>query len=413
MKKRIISATISALTIFSLSACTVATTDNSEEETSAAQAAQALYTDSVVYGANNLTDGVYYIHHANTNAYEPVYFGDATFDEGSKSSAPSNDRIMWFKTDFEDIPTFYSGDELVLYTEGEITETFNFERFEDFGYTVGIAQMTTTASGRYAISTSPNKHCTYPGGDTDAILNLTNKQVLLDSFGGNELRVVDDEDSIYLTRVGTIANLSKGQKYAAAIFDGTIEHDYEFTADVHVLGSMEVTQTTDYSFISETLQKIDVPYMFNTGYYMINGAGMFRYVQGNYYDDYTYYNNKNQIPTDENGKTLYTVSQIDTSSNATATFESTGSNSSEQTTTSVSSSFDVSQTGTVSMIVSFSGSGSSSGVTAILTKPSGDRVSLLPRADSTMSLTFEADTIGTYTITYYNLGSLIPQVSFF
>jgi hypothetical protein len=30
-----------------------------------------------------------------------------------------------------------------------------------------------------------------------------------------------------------------------------------------------------------------------------------------------------------------------------------------------------------------------------------------------MSLTFEADTVGTYTITYYNLGSLVPQVSFF
>ena len=45
----------------------------------------------------------YYILHAD-KTYEPVYFGEASFSSGDTTTSPSNERVVWFREDFDKIP---------------------------------------------------------------------------------------------------------------------------------------------------------------------------------------------------------------------------------------------------------------------------------------------------------------------
>lgn len=254
-------------------------------------------TDSI--DTSNMKNGGFYIYH-NGQAYKP-YFGKATFDEGNIASSSSKDRVMWFKEDdFANIPTMYKGDMILFYTRDDFKEDFTYERFKDLGYSIGLRDIKVLDSGRYSISTDESDDCTFPGGDTDELLllNKTNDNVILESLGGTKLRTVEgtENDYSYLTDYGTIAGLEKDKKYAAQVYAGTVEHDYNFKADVEILGSMETYETPNYDFVKQYVVKVEFPDWFNSGYYMINGCGIFRYVNGTTIDNSTNYNIANVNP---------------------------------------------------------------------------------------------------------------------
>lgn len=249
---------------------------------------------------------------------------NTTFEAGSIPSQADNTRIIWFKEDFfQAIPTITSGSSLVYYQEGVIDENFSFERFEDFGYTIGLRGMSVSPSGRYDISTDPAQNCTYPGGDTDELLKLgPNETVKLDTLGERPIRDTggyydeSDEDSnaeSYLTRIGTIRSLEKGQAYSAEVYQGTIKHEYNFVADVRVLGSMDIDSTLDYEFISEKLISVKIPEYFESGYYLINGIGLFRYIKEEepFQDGITNVNTPNIRPgTEQEDATTVTTDDV-------------------------------------------------------------------------------------------------------
>lgn len=374
----------------------------------------------------NLEDGNFYIRHKN-KICDPVYFGNGTFDAGATVSNPDSARIMWYKDDFNTIPTLYEGDSLIFYTNNVLNESFIFERFEDLGYSVGICRMAETLSGRFSISTLVEDRCTYPNGDTDELLNLTNELVILDTLGGNYLRVVDEEagEESYLSRCGTVNGLEQNKKYAAEIYEGTVRHEYIFTADVRILGSMEVTESTDYMFESKKIINIAIPEFFNTGYYMINGIGMFRYVNGPSYDKNTDFNVVNNIP-DEEGTNTHTVQLEDianiensdmqsldeTMNTENAEIDNENMENKKETT----SSFEVKNKGTITVNANFTIEANNSeqgdglpDVTAIITSPSGKSRQMIEAEDG-LTLTFMADEIGIYTVLYYDLDIRTPHI---
>ena len=290
--KNLLTLTVMACMI-SLSAC-------GEEEDTTIRNSRSTISEYTQMAQNQ----IYILHSDNT--LETPYFGQANFKYGDINANDGDDtggfndehKIMWFKDDWGKIPTMYEGDHLIMFTTEVLDETFTYERFEDFGYSVGLCGMTPSLSNRFMISTNPEDCCTYPGGDTDELLYLTNETVIMDMFAGMHLtfpveltdKEKEDLDEDYvdeveknqiLTRVGTIANLQKGQKYSAMIYAGTeLPKEYIFTADVRVLGSMQSKTTNDYTFIDGNIIRLDVPEWFNTGYYYINGQGMIRIVRG-------------------------------------------------------------------------------------------------------------------------------------
>ena len=286
---------------------------------------------------NILEDGQYYVKSKN-GEYSKLYLGETTFEPGKSSTDEDFTKIVWFKEDFDKIPTLYKGDSLISYNSQILEEKFIFERYYDYGYSIGLRNLVLTPSGRYSISTKEEdeesgtpKIIAYPDGDTSEIVNYTNDIVILESLGGIKLRGAKEEDennedgfnenndistnensqnpnkedntSPLLNKAGTLSGLQKDAKYKAEIYEGTVRHEHTFTADVRILGKFEYFYSCDYEFESETIMNITIPEDWVSGYYLINGIGMFRYVAGDSYDDNTDFNAPN--PSFEKNKEEY------------------------------------------------------------------------------------------------------------
>lgn len=365
----------------------------------------------------NLSNNTYYIKHSD-NKCDPVYLGNASFDEGNITSQPNNERTVWYKNDWSKIPTLYEGESLIYYSTEELDEKFTFERFEDFGYTIGVRKLSISASNRYKIPTNPDLLATYPGGDTDEILNLTNENVILDSISGRELRAPEnDEDEVSspVTRCGTVKGLKQNSSYEIEVYDGTKGYSYVWTADVRVLGSMEVEETNDFVFESATVINIAIPESFNSGYYMINGVGIFRYVKGaTAYDNNTDFNIPNHV--DEELEDFTEDTNLgDISENGESSYDSVSKNTDETTDykdDAAESTFEITELGTIYVTADLDipEGDNASGITGIVESPEGKRFQLLKNNNS-LSLTFNTEETGIYKIKIYGLNGKSANIN--
>lgn len=235
--------------------------------------------------ANVEYNGTYIRHPDNT--LSTFYTGYNNFGNSMIADSPSNGRVMWFKEDFSYIPTMYSNDTLIFCTQNELTESFSFERFEDMGYSFGVIGLGVSPTGRFKLSTDPELSYTFPGGDTDCLLNHEAANVIIDSLGRtriraskyNEANELVEEGNLDLTRCGSIVGVDPGRSYDILLYEGTEGYHYTWTADVRILASMETFVTNEFEFESETIITIKFPEYCNSGYYMINGLGIFRYIK--------------------------------------------------------------------------------------------------------------------------------------
>lgn len=282
------------------------------------QSNQTIRETSSVY---DLTDGCFYVWHndntddifddlkgaVDTEVFTLCPAGDINWDTDSFIN-----HTVWFtSTNDSEIPTIYPGDKL-LYVSSTLVpyEGIEWERYADYGYTIGVANMIGDNSGHYRIINTDGdgyEGYVYPGSD----VNVLNKYVgvsymFLDKVSGNSIR----ESSI--SEGGTVLNLLKDHEYVCEWYTGTNYQDYKMKANIHTFGLLEEFTTYDYEFLHSNCIEIVIPDWFRTGYYYINGSGIFRYVSA---DDVPYYNgtaydeeiewNTRIILYDENGNVIY------------------------------------------------------------------------------------------------------------
>lgn len=407
MKRLYVLGIVTALTLSSLTACAA----KPDSET---QAASNETPEKITIDTKKLEDGGYYVRHQD-GSLEPLYFGNATFDQG-KTGQPSNERILWFRDDISKIPKLYAGDLLLYYSSQELSETFNFERFEDLGYTVGLCQLKLSPSGRYTISTSKDDNCTYPGSDADAILTDKNSNVTIDTIGGIELRSRENDDGsmqgTYLTRCGTLSGLKQGQAYAVQMYSGTRKLDtMNLVADVDVLGSFEGFTSHDFTYLaSDDVISITIPPFMNSGWYLIDGMGVFKYIKGSQAEESSITDFKSPM-TDVPEEYQYTeLSQEGIGANQ----EIDGA----KVASSVDSTFKVTAEGEFTISVTLSVPENMKNIqydypeaSMQLTAPDGTTYPLLEDENGVFSHHFDLAPAGEYHITYYNLDNRVPHLS--
>lgn len=245
---------------------------------------------------DELEPDTFYIRHSDYTLDVP-FFGEATFDYGTIRKDANNLSIMWFKEDFDNIPTLFEGDSLIFMSTKDIEPHYTFERFKDYGYTVGIRNLSYTETGRVSIDTKAQKKCSYPGGDTDVFLDFEdeNSIIVIDKVGDIPVRatslisVDDNNNGLGISACGTLTGLQQDMSYSFDTYAGTIYYRYVFKADVRTLGQIESKTSVAYEYEGGVgkngkLINIEIPYWFKSGYYMINGVGMFRYIRS---EDYT------------------------------------------------------------------------------------------------------------------------------
>ena len=262
-------------------------------------------TDAIEHAAikdmRELKNNHFYIYSSKTHEYRPVYMNRATFqtDPDHLNTSVYDTRSLFFTDDWDYIPTCYTGDSLVYFNDTTIPEDFIIERFEDLKYSIGIINIQMRKDGKFWFSAQESEKDTNPYINPDSDANqlfedLNSPELYINTINGIPL------EPGHFNRAGAIDDLTKGKEYTFEIYEGHQCYPYKLHADTRILTSMEVYTNIGSTFIKDEPLLIDIPDYFKTGFYMINGQGIFRLVRGNTYsEDSTSFNNPNIIPADE------------------------------------------------------------------------------------------------------------------
>ena len=242
----------------------------------------------------------------DVNEFKILSAADNNFD------ANNTTHVFWYNSKNDGyIPTMYEDDVLIYTSNKSIPYAgINWQRFADYGYTIGIIGLHRDPSGHYYLYADSSKRYEgkyYIKSDASKINKLSDVNALhLDKIGGKPVR---DNN---VSPMGTIIGLNKNTQYMCEWYTGSYIKEIKMTSNVHIFGIMESFSTYNYEFEHSGFIVIKIPNWFKTGYYFIDGYGFFRYVKnkdkelynGEAYDPYINWNDPIIIKDDE-GHVLY------------------------------------------------------------------------------------------------------------
>lgn len=236
------------------------------------------HTPAEYHDAKDIPEGTYCVAHKNADGstvYYPVYgmfgsYGTVPMAEGAASVQP--ERFGWTKIGYDDqaIPTMHAGDTLVYKSADAIPSYFNFERFSDEGYTIGVAGLVRADSGNYLFDLE--KSYANDRSDTVGLRTLGAAQVYIVSVGNVRVSPTTVSDA------GTVKGLTRNENYLCDVRTGTESITAAFRADSHLYVSLEQYKLATFYFSAKHTIEIAVEPTTPTGYYCINNSGFFRYI---------------------------------------------------------------------------------------------------------------------------------------
>lgn len=216
----------------------------------------------------NLEQEIYYIK--NGTRFVKVYMPSGNVN--GTTNRVSSGRVLYFTDDEQMVPVHYKG-ELIAYSSK--TADFNsvtLERFKDMQYSIGIYGGYIGDDGYYHIKVSDKN--IVPGSYAESIFNrVISSEVRIVSIGGESIMELVDPGS------GIITGLAKDKYYTVEFFAGTYYYKENFLADTHFLRAFEV-YNFGISYINDTTHGymcFNTPDNLKSGWYVINGAGLFLY----------------------------------------------------------------------------------------------------------------------------------------
>jgi len=251
--------------------------------------------------------------------YYPIYAAvEKNFTDVYESSVGFNsNRIMWVNYNVDEglIPTMYPGDKMIYKSATYIPTKYALEKFFDNGYTLGVCGLTQDLSSNYryysAKKDSNKKGHTMTTSDAVGFDGLEATSIYFVALGelGEVGTIAENATPASYERVspvnvslsGTIAGLKLMNVYACDIRTGTEKIAANLTCNVHYFSSAENYMFGSFSFITEHIAEIHIPDYVTTGYYNMNGVGMFRYLK-----DETDYKS---LQASDYNKTIYTYNE--------------------------------------------------------------------------------------------------------
>lgn len=223
---------------------------------------------------------------------------------------------VWIPSDKDnEIPTLTSNDKLLYVCNAIVPDTFTFLRMYENGYSIGITSLIPDASEHYYISymltdADDYKKSINVKSDANDLAGLNIERLYLDKIGGKEVTEQNISDG------GIVTGLTKDEQYICEFYTGTFFQDYLLTANQHTFTEFEEFTCYGYEFMHSNCIEISIPDWLCSGYYCINGIGLFRYVDdsdigtynGEPYDEHVAWNEP-LIQYDEYGKVIYDPSQ--------------------------------------------------------------------------------------------------------
>lgn len=252
---------------------------------------------------NDLSSGKAYVwHHEGGNIENDlkskvdssVFFscikGDYNFKNKELEEGVDHPRSIWISSETdESIPTVTKNDLLIYVSSTAVPDGIIFERFADYGYSIGLSNMIKDGGGHYyieyaAVDKDDYKYYIDMNSDAKQLGNLEAiEKLYLDKVGNTKVK----EDNV--SAGGTVLGLTKDKSYVCEFYTGTYYQDFKLQANIHTFSSLERFTSFEYEFMHSNFIGISIPDYFKSGYYYVNGVGLFRYVAD---EDLATYNGK-------------------------------------------------------------------------------------------------------------------------
>lgn len=212
-----------------------------------------------------LVNDKYYIK--NGSKFYEAYKPDGTVS--STASQVDSNRLFWLDVDESLIPTYYKGELIAYPSENLSLDKISIERFSDVGYSIGLYGGTVDEEGYFCYKLKENS------------IGVSNAYSVLSQSKSDQIRIttINDSpvDSNSINSSGIITGLSKNEEYTIGYYAGTYYSTATVKADEHFLQSYEIiniekAETTKNGYLAITL-----PNDAKSGYYFINGYGIFKY----------------------------------------------------------------------------------------------------------------------------------------
>ena len=197
------------------------------------------------------------------------------------------------------VPTLYNNDTLIYYSDQNVLGEYNFEYFNDEGYTIGLFDIfpSTDISSKYIFKNSLD-NIIYGSDFNNLMVNFGEDTVFfLSKFNGKEIT------SIPLTRSGTISGLTYGKTYSIEYYLGTQYYKNKVKADIHAFVSTDNFTTKKVTLTEESFLEI-IPPDLDNGYYLIDSTYLIKRYNGNRADGIAEEkSNKEEITEEKQKKT--------------------------------------------------------------------------------------------------------------
>lgn len=194
--------------------------------------------------------------------------------DGTKNGMISSEenRLVNFICRDSAIPTVYKNDQLIYVSDGSIS-TFVWERFKDYGYSIGLSGLQLTGSGKIK---SQEATMAAAGSTAEAaIASLTipeGADITVDKINGTAL------SSQYINDGGIITGMSRDAAANVDFYIGTQHVPIPISADTKYYKSFELYSTDKYALSTDGYAMVDIPSYLRSGYYLINEVGFVKYL---------------------------------------------------------------------------------------------------------------------------------------
>lgn len=214
-----------------------------------------------------LANDVYYVKEG-TKFYE-VYDADTSGGGGDVDNTRCAYNLDLYA---KKVPTYYKG-ELIAYASKKNTiDDVKLERYSDTGYSIGIHGAEWNEDGYITFSLNQD---TVKKSDADVkFKNNRSNDIMIEAVNGQSV------SGDMINKAGVFVGFEEGKDYEITFWAGTYYGKTIVKADTHFYQSFEAYTLTDHEITKNGYIAVRVPEDLKSGYYMVDGEGLFRYIEG-------------------------------------------------------------------------------------------------------------------------------------
>ncbi len=245
-----------------------------------------------------------------------TYMPKGTVTNKAKESDPS--RVLWLQKDNTLVPSIYQDGSITYASiKNQIFDSALIERFKDMGMTFGIQGGSLDDDGAYVFKAKESVV-----KDSSAADVFLSKKKQAETI---KIVTIDDKPVADYVEDGLFVGLKENKSYSVGYYSGTYYETAQIDTDTHMLQSYEVYEDDDIDNTKNGYISVNMPSGAKSGYYLINGEGLFKYYayeKGAQDDNKTDMNEKyykSEIDGKSTDTQIYTVSVKELSFNVSFT----------------------------------------------------------------------------------------------